>query len=130
MSQSHKNDKTIDFSQGGCAGKEKLFTSDYLEPFDAESFKELNPDFTEDQLFAIERDHTSKHYMYIAACRKVCSECPILQQCNDWANSQTNEIFGVVAGATEKEREEAAREGKTNLLYSGAQSSYNSLFTN
>lgn len=43
----------------------------------------------------------------LAEARKVCANCPVLEQCREWAIPR--EAFGVWGGMSENEREEARR---------------------
>lgn len=83
----------------------RVLTSEYMEPFDALEYKDLNPHATPLMVSVARTEHNKKAIIAIEEAKRLCNSCPVLDACADWVLNKTNSpISGVVAGMTEKDR--------------------------
>lgn len=107
----------------------ELFMSKYMEPFDAQSYYDENPEcnlgcspecdgYCEAlRLNTARNEHNAIAVEKINEAKQICSACPILDICRaqEEETSDFLPLFGVVAGRTERERWEARGSRRDNI---------------
>ncbi len=83
--------------EAACRGQEDLFDAVALE-WDPRS-REAH------SLAPVERASQKSAYdEAVAACLKVCAQCPVLTQCRDWVEATPLRVYGVVGGLAPDDR--------------------------
>ena len=102
-------------SDAPCRVNQALFDSPLMESFDSQSFREMNEhlsgDELDEQLAIAEARHNLLSKEAVEEAKKLCRECPVLNECFSWVLEveKSMPVYGVVAANTYKQRRKERR---------------------